>query len=253
MKPWRRILPWIVLAIYWPTMFVSTHIPRLPNAQIFGRDVTLHFGAYLLLGLFFWLARYGTVRPRLTTRAFWVVMLIMAAYGAVDEASQELVPNRDGDPIDWLSDVCGALAGLVLLMVLRRWRDWLILYWAGMFVITHWPDRDTPFVTLPEAMQPYQISFVFLAYLALTMLWWRTLCSGEVFIITKRILLGTLFIMPLYALFDMAIRYAMHQRFDMNYLLAALAGIAIGVMSSAAFARHHQIAETCPTSPVDSD
>ena len=122
MKNIRAILPWVILAVYWPTLFVVTHLPKLPSVEVPGSDKTLHFAAYLLLTLTFWLARYGKARPDPRRFRAYLVLIIMAVYAALDELTQGLVPNRYSDPYDWLADVLGVLVALGFLYIVRRRR-----------------------------------------------------------------------------------------------------------------------------------
>ncbi|KPK72779.1 MAG: hypothetical protein AMJ79_15510, partial [Phycisphaerae bacterium SM23_30] len=115
------MLPWIILAIYWPLQFVSTHIPHPPQLRIYGHDVTLHIMAYLILTLLYWLARYGKEGPNLRRFKIYGVIFLMALYGAADELTQKLV-GRHGDFYDWLSDMGGCLIALAALYLLRRVR-----------------------------------------------------------------------------------------------------------------------------------
>ncbi|MFC1783512.1 VanZ family protein, partial [Planctomycetota bacterium] len=212
MKRIKHLLPWIVLFIYWPLVFTSTHIPRLPQLRIYGHDVTLHITAYLILTLLYWLARYGRERPGFGSFKVYGVILLMAIYGAVDEITQKLV-NRHSDFYDWLSDMGGCVLAIAALYLLRRARHWLIIYWMVMFAITHWPG-EAPFVKLPSFWQQFEVAYIMAGYLILTLLWWRSLCQEGRFIINKSILLTTLYVLLGYAVLDEAISMAMGRGYD---------------------------------------
>ena len=85
--------------------------PELPHF-----DKVLHFGYFfggggLLAGAIF-LTSGGSL-PR--TALVLVVTLVLAGVGAIDEWHQSWVPERSGnDPVDWLADVLGALAGALV-------------------------------------------------------------------------------------------------------------------------------------------
>lgn len=234
----RALLPWILLAVYWPILFVSTHIPRPPNLKIYGSDVTLHFAAYLVLVLLYWLARYGKTRPSGRSVQFYLTIFIIACYGAIDEISQALV-GRYCSFWDWLSDMGGCLAALGLLFILRRWIAWLIPYWIGFFVLTHWPQNESALIVLPEFLQPFRLALVMTAYLILTFLWWRTISPAPHFIINNTVFSLTIAVMPAYALLDRIVAMLTGRTFDIESFCVALAGIALGVACSAAFAYHH--------------
>lgn len=245
MKHLRSLLAWIVLGIYWPVLFVSTHIPRPPHLQIYGRDVTLHFSAYMILTLLYWLARYGKIRPSLRQRKLYLTVLLIAGYGALDELSQGLV-HRNCDIIDWFSDMSGCLAALAVLFLVRRWVYWLILYWVGMFVITHWPLMK-PLIKLPTFCQQFEIVYTMLAYFILTLLWWRTMCPQSRFVINKKILLSTVLVIPLYALLDEFLSFVMRGVFDVADILSGLAGFILALACAASLARHHIVNDAYET------
>ena len=245
MKHLKKILPWVILAIYWPVLFTSTHIPRLPDLQVFGRDITLHITAYMILTLLFWLAKHGTKRPSIKTVPFYWTLLLMAVYAAVDEITQNFV-GRNGDPIDWCSDVAGASIALILLALLRRPRYWLILYWLAFFVLTHWPQKDVALITLPDPWGQFQYFYLFVAYLILTFLWFRSISPEPRFVINKNILLATLYTLPTYALLDEFISYVMQKGFHLSDIIISCSAILLASLCTAAFAQHHTSGDTYP-------
>jgi VanZ family protein len=228
---------WWVLILYWPALFISTHIPRLPSMQVYGRDVTLHLVAYFILTVSFWVTRYGATRPSLRKRAFYFVVLVLAAYGILDEFTQALV-GRSCDIHDWFSDICGILLAMGALFVLRRLWYWLTFYWLAMFAITHWPLAK-PLLVLPVCWQQFELVYVMVGYMALTLLFWRSCCKQPKFMINKKIALTTLYILSAYALFDEVSSLFMRLGFDGGQLLSAFTGIVLGIACSAALAQHH--------------
>ena len=248
MKPLKKILPWVVLAVYWPLLFTSTHLPRLPDLQIFGRDVTLHFVAYLILTLLFWLAKYGKQRPGITSVPFYWTLLLMSVYAAIDEFTQNFAfIGRNGDPIDWCSDVAGALTALVLLAVIRRPYYLLALYWFAFFVVTHWPQKDVSLITLPDPWGQFQLFYLFIAYLTLTFLWFRSISPEPRFVINKKILVASVCVLPVYALVDEFISYIMQKGFHLSDIIVSCSAILLASLCTAAFAQHHKSRDTYPT------
>ncbi len=236
-------IPWILLLVYWPALFVLTHLPHPPVSHIYGSDKIAHFTAYLLLTVLFWLARKGKDRPHLRSRTVYYVLLLLLCYGAVDELSQQLVPNRFADWVDWLADTAGVVMGLFIVMVLRKWWHWLTIYWLGMFVLTHLPTETQPVDFLPEQMKEFRLMYLMVGYVALTLLWWRTWCPPERFVFNRSLFLSTLLVLPTYALLDVVLTWAMHQSFDVSALLTAAGGIILGIACAAAFARQHVTTE----------
>ncbi len=107
---------------YWAFLFVIMHTRRPPGARLVERfgDKVIHAAAYFVLAaLGGWIAlRRG--RPLgWHWVLFWVA--VYAAYAAADELLQDLV-GRNSDLGDWLADVIGASAGLLLAAGLSRLR-----------------------------------------------------------------------------------------------------------------------------------
>jgi len=242
MKNLQPVTPWLILGIYWPVLFLCTHIPRPPHLQIFGRDVTLHFVAYFFLTLLFWIARYGSIKPSFKKTGFYFTLIVIALYGAADELSQVYV-HRHCDFIDWLSDIGGCLFALALLFIVRRLIYWLIIYWLCLFTITHWPYQ-MPLIKLPLYWQRYDMVLVMMAYLTLTLLWWRSACPRCRFVFNWKLLISTLIVIPTYLLLDLLLRKAVQRPCPNSYFLYALAGIFLAVLSALFFARHHVVAKS---------
>lgn len=99
------------LVVYWLAMFIGTHLPSGVIAHPRTWDKLLHFAAYGgLTFLLAWpfVARFGS---SLATYAY--LLMIAAAYGAVDELAQIPIRGRRADIWDWVADMLGAVAGLV--------------------------------------------------------------------------------------------------------------------------------------------
>jgi VanZ family protein len=128
----RRSIRWsiaaVVLAGYWLALFVATHIPLRDVAPIAGLDKLFHALAYA--GLAFLLAAVAGLFGRFSWRGYLVVLLLIAGYGALDEAVQALVPGRTADRLDWLADMVGCLLGLSV--------------HAACFSLTHRRSRSQP-------------------------------------------------------------------------------------------------------------
>lgn len=115
---YRRLLP-----AYWIFLFCSTHLPRLKlDMPVRQADKIAHLVAYALLALLFW--RFAeTFRRPLSGRFVWIAAGVIAVYAAIDEWLQPFV-GRNGDVIDWLYDVVGAVVVLGLLELRRRQPEW---------------------------------------------------------------------------------------------------------------------------------
>jgi VanZ family protein len=106
-----------VLLVYWVCLFLGTHRPKDSGVDFSMSDKILHFGAYFGLALL--LALAWSLRRPLTIRSYAVMSLLLMAYGAMDELLQIPV-GRHCDPLDWLADTGGVIAGLTLFWLARK-------------------------------------------------------------------------------------------------------------------------------------
>ncbi len=109
----------VILAVYWIVLFTATHLPGkvIRHGGMTVNDKVAHFAAYALLAFFaVWVLPWALKAPR--WYGGWV-LVILAIYGAVDEWLQQYVPNRQADLLDWLADVSGAAAGILVFYVVR--------------------------------------------------------------------------------------------------------------------------------------
>lgn len=115
---WTALLGW-ACAILW---FSSLSPDELPDAAFAFWDKLNHFVAFSIGG---WLAASAlrVSRPHARpTSVLLLAVLLVAAFGALDESLQSLTPGRAGAQLgDWIADALGATAGALLtLPVLRR-------------------------------------------------------------------------------------------------------------------------------------
>ncbi len=108
---WAALLSWACVILW-----LSSLTPRdFPEAAFLFWDKLSHFLAYAVGG---WLAAAAlrTSRPRTpVVRLLLVAVLLIAAFGILDEAFQTLTPGRTGGDVDdWVADLLGAAAGAAL-------------------------------------------------------------------------------------------------------------------------------------------
>jgi|GEM_PF-732537 len=241
MNKLKKIFPIIVLVIYWPVLFLLTHIPTLPRilaVQIPGKDKTMHFISYFMLTFFYWLACHGTVRPHFKKRHVYVTMLIMMIYGGIDEFTQQFIKGRSCDPFDWTCDTAGAASAILLLFLLYKPVHWLLIYWVGLFSFTHIPGISQVLI-LPPFWDQYEQLFGFIGYLILTLLFWRAISKASQFAISWKILIATVVIMPLTALVDELLSWIQHGFFDGTGFSASLFGIGLGIICATVFSQKY--------------
>lgn len=112
-----RIARWAALA--WAGVIFSAS--SLPGSSVPGRFGTLaHFIEYAVLG-----ALMLAALPRGSDRISEVVLAIAltSAWGVTDELHQSFVALRVADPLDWLVDTTGAVAGCLALVALHATRE----------------------------------------------------------------------------------------------------------------------------------
>ena len=106
----RAIL--IACVVAWLVEMIATHIPapRVPHFHV--SDKAVHAVAYFLLGGLFWLTlrAYGMRRWKRTL----YVLVTLTVYAALDELTQELVTGRHAAVGDWLADMVGLVAAVML-------------------------------------------------------------------------------------------------------------------------------------------
>ena len=102
-------IAWLLVAIYWATIFIATHIPapKLPYVPV--TDKTAHFISYFLLAAGISIAMMLQHRKSIPV----TVLAIALAYGAIDEWTQIPV-NRSCELADWYADAAGASCAVVL-------------------------------------------------------------------------------------------------------------------------------------------
>ena len=122
-RSWMSRLALVGLCVYWPTIFIISHIPKryVPeNMTVSGAGI--HLLAYSVLTLLVFLnaglGRSASFRSRKT----WILIGIIAAYAAIDEIVQRFIQGRYGAVLDWAVDVCACLLCVGVLTLVERLR-----------------------------------------------------------------------------------------------------------------------------------
>lgn len=96
-----------------------THYPK--PQELLGKDLPpdklLHFLAYGVLGMLVTAA--VVTRSRWSWRTAAITAVALAGFAAIDEVTQPFF-GRDAEPLDWVWDVVGLMAGLAAVAVARR-------------------------------------------------------------------------------------------------------------------------------------
>ncbi|MHC4323619.1 MAG: VanZ family protein [Planctomycetota bacterium] len=156
-----------VLALYWPALFVLTHVPIprvVQEADV--SDKSLHFLTYLILTFLFWSVVSGDRKVKWRRAAPWLVFFLIVVYGILDEWLQSFVPGRSCDMRDFFADLAGALAGLIVSSFLTFWPMGLLVAAAFIFGIT-----NVTHVNLADLLPVTNAVFHLFAYAILTVIW----------------------------------------------------------------------------------
>ncbi len=162
----------VLLVVYWITIFVLAHRP-IPQwvyeAQV--SDKSIHFIAYLILVFLLWFSVRPDEKVNRRKAAVWWIVLVMAVYAAADEITQGYV-GRHCDFTDFLADMAGTFAGLIMLGFLSFWPGLLAVISASIFGITNLAKAD-----VYEMIPVGDTIFHIVAYAALTAVWLKVMNS----------------------------------------------------------------------------
>ena len=105
-----RVFGWGPAALWAAVLFFLSESSGLGLDLPSGADKLVHWGLFLILGLFL---AWG--KGRNGSSVSWLLFfLIGVGYGALDEWHQGFVPGRDASVGDWVADSAGVMLGLVL-------------------------------------------------------------------------------------------------------------------------------------------
>ncbi len=132
----RRKVMILALALYWPTLFVLAHIP-VPTAVVEARmsDKSLHYLMYMILTMLLWSVTkpYSKVNWRQATP--WRILALIVVYAILDEYLQKYVVGRSADAKDFVADMLGASAGLLVLTFFSFWPSLLIALGSTIYIL----------------------------------------------------------------------------------------------------------------------
>ncbi len=103
----RRLRAWAPALLYMAGIFAASAQPTVRLPRLGHSDKVLHFAAYAGLGT---TLAYAGARTALGPLP---LIAIGSLYGASDEFHQGFVPGRTPDPLDWVADTLGAIAGVL--------------------------------------------------------------------------------------------------------------------------------------------
>ena len=157
----------LVLAVYWPALFIVAHIPIPGVIQEAGvSDKSLHFLAYLILAFLLRFSVSSEKKVSWRKAVPWLVLFLMIMYGIIDEWLQGYVAGRSCDVRDLVADIAGTLACLVLCSFLTFWPAALVVAAIVIFSITNVEQ-----VNFADLLPVANAVFHLFAYAIFTVLW----------------------------------------------------------------------------------
>ena len=128
----------VLLIVYWPFIFILTHIIVPPSilSQMRASDKSLHFLVYFILIVMFWCSISPEKKAALKSKKVWIVFLILLSYAAIDEWLQGLQAGRTRDFMDFVANAEGLAAGLVLILLFSFWPAALLATAVSILVFT---------------------------------------------------------------------------------------------------------------------
>lgn len=165
----RHILTIIALVLYWPGIFVLTHIPlpALPLFEVRVSDKVLHFLAYFVLVFLLWFAINPNAKVSWRKPAAWWILFVVVWYGTFDEWLQGYV-NRNPDVMDFIADLSGSVTALILLSVLNFWTASLVVTGGAIFIFTNFTTVNPGELLALPGVISHLLSYGFF-----TLLWMR--------------------------------------------------------------------------------
>ena len=128
-----------LLVLYWPAIFTLTHIMVPPSLlrQIQASDKSLHFLVYFILIILLWFSVSPAEKVSFKRKKIWIVLLVLVFYAGVDEWLQGFEAGRTRDIMDFVANVEGLSAGLVIICFFSFWPAVLVASAAAIVVFTN--------------------------------------------------------------------------------------------------------------------
>ena len=105
----RALRAWGPALLCMAAIFFGSSRSTVPRSGFAHSDKAAHFGAYAVLG---GALAYGGAA---TGVGALPLIAVGSLYGVSDEVHQSFVPGRSPDPLDWVADTLGTIAGVLAL------------------------------------------------------------------------------------------------------------------------------------------
>ena len=115
----KKYLVYLPLILYWLLILTLTSLPGVDVPDIHLNDKIEHLMAYGGLGFLLNLSlRIQNKFTLVKKYPAWFAILIVSAYGALDELHQLFIPGRSCDILDWTADTIGVIIGVAIMTLL---------------------------------------------------------------------------------------------------------------------------------------
>lgn len=118
----RWLWRWAPVVAQMAAIFFASSQENIPDLPAGLSGYTGHFLGYAILGALAIRGFAGATWRGVTAIAARWAVLLSAIYAVTDEWHQVAVPNRFVDPLDWLADVAGAVAGAGVVLAIAHLR-----------------------------------------------------------------------------------------------------------------------------------
>ena len=115
----KLVLVYLPLIFYWIILFTLTTLPAQSVPSVGVSDKIEHLLAYLVLSILLYLTLLFQKKSALLKNyAMLFTLLIVFAYGVLDEVHQLMIPGRSCELLDFLADVLGGIIGIIIIKIL---------------------------------------------------------------------------------------------------------------------------------------
>lgn len=115
----KVVLIYLPLVFYWIILFTLTTLPTESVPSVGVSDKIEHLLAYFVLSILLYLTLLFQKKSALLKNyAMLFTLLIVFAYGVLDEVHQLMIPGRSCELLDFLADVLGGIIGIIIIKIL---------------------------------------------------------------------------------------------------------------------------------------
>ena len=115
----KVVLVYLPLIFYWIILFTLTTLPTESIPSVGVSDKVEHLLAYFVLSILLYLTLlFQRKSVLLKNYAMLFTILIVFAYGIIDELHQLMIPGRSCELLDFLADMIGGIIGIIIVKIL---------------------------------------------------------------------------------------------------------------------------------------